>query len=531
MNEDKIYPDPQDKKPEKESAEHNSISRRNMLKAFAGIPIAGLLGFEVFRKLDFSNTKKRSIQEEFGLDNMALPISDYGEKPAGKLLRIGLVGFGRRGVALLRALGFMHPDEIAKRKNNNTYDKLLQQEDLNVEIAGICDVFDLHAIEGVEVASSNIHHGKTKSSVKRYSTYQEMLDDENIDAIVISTPDHQHAQMAIDAAKANKHVYLEKTAAHTEKELNDLYDVIKNSNIKFQIGHQVTQSAVFKQAKEIIDKDILGKITLVETTTNRNTPEGAWIRHIDKTTGEIMPGSEKTIDWERWLGSSPYVPFSIERYYNWTQWFAYDTGMIGQLFSHEFDAVNSLLNIGIPKSVTSSGGIYYWKDNREIPDSLNCVFEYPDRDLTLLYSGNLASSRSRGRIFMGNDASMELGNNIKVTVDSYSTRYKKSIDAGVIDTTSPMLSFNPNAGQVDAITSASELYYAERGLTDTVINGRQVDVTHLHMREWLDCIREDKTPSGSIDVAFDAGITCLMANIAYMEKRQVMWDEENRRIV
>lgn len=205
--------------------------------------------------------------------------------------------------------------------------------------------------------------------------------------------------------------------------------------------------------------------------------------------------------------------------------------MIGQLFTHEFDAVNQLLRIGIPHSVSSSGGIYYWKDNREMPDSLHCVFEYPHKDLTLMYSGNLASSRSRGRVFMGHDASMELGKNIQITVDRNSTQYAKGISSGLIETGSPILSFNPNAGQIDAVTSASDKYYADRGLTNTVINGRQVDVTHLHLREWLDCIHENKTPSANIDVAYEEGIACLMAHRSYLEKRQVFWDEENRKII
>jgi hypothetical protein len=205
--------------------------------------------------------------------------------------------------------------------------------------------------------------------------------------------------------------------------------------------------------------------------------------------------------------------------------------MIGQLFTHEFDAVNQLLRLGIPKSVSSSGGIYYWKDKREIPDSLHCVFEYPERDLTLMYSGNLASSRNRGRVFMGHDASMELGNSISITIDRNSTKYKTGIANGLLDTTSPMVSFNSNLGQIDAVTSASEKYYADRGLTNTVINGRQVDVTHLHLREWLNGIRENKTPSANIDVAYEEGIACLMAHYSYLEKRQVFWDKENKKII
>ena len=147
--------------------------------------------------------------------------------------------------------------------------------------------------------------------------------------------------------------------------------------------------------------------------------------------------------------------------------------LIGQLFTHEFDSVNQLLRIGIPKSVVSSGGIYYWKDNRDMPDVLNCVFEYPDRELTLLYSATLGNSRSRGRVFMGHDASMEIGNAISITADGDSTRYKKQIESGLIDPSVPMVSFNPNRGSIDAVTSATEKYYAARGLTTTTINGVQ----------------------------------------------------------
>ncbi|WP_294080775.1 Gfo/Idh/MocA family protein [Proteiniphilum sp. UBA5384] len=506
------------------------ISRRNILKAFAGIPVVGLLGFGLFERNNYDRNKRKQIAQELGLDKIEFSVSDYGNGQIQDIIRVGIIGFGRRAEQLASGLGFMHPEEIKKRKNNNTFNHLLEQENLHVAITGICDVFDMHAERGLIIANNSILEGTLDFPAKRYHTYQEMLADKDIDAIIISTPDHHHARIAIDATKAGKHVYLEKSVAHTEEELNELYHAVKNSHITFQLGHQITQSAVFKQAKKIIDKNVLGKITLIETTSNRNSAEGAWIRHLDSK-GNFKPGDEKTIDWKQWLGNTPYVPFSIDRFYNWTKWFAYDTGMIGQLFTHEYDAVNQLLRIGIPKSVASSGGIYYWKDNREMPDSLHCVFEYPDKELTLMYSGNLASSRSRGRVFMGHDASMELGNNIKITVDKNSTQYQKGIVSGLIDTGSPILSFNPNAGQIDAVTSASEKYYADRGLTNTIINGQQVDVTHLHLREWLNCIRNGKTPSANIEVAYEEGITCLMAHRSYLEKRQVFWDDENKKIV
>lgn len=296
------------------------------------------------------------------------------------------------------------------------------------------------------------------------------------------------------------------------------------------MGHQITQSVIFKQAKEIIRKDVLGKITLVETTTNRNSADGAWIRHLDAN-GNLKPGDENSIDWTQWLGSTPPVPFTTNRYYNWQKYFAYETGMIGQLFTHEFDAVNQLLRIGIPKAVVSSGGIYYWKDDRDMPDTLHCVFEYPQKDMTLFYSASLANSRNRGRVFMGREASMELGSSIDITADGESLRYKKQIEAGLIDPSGPMVSFNPTSGKIDAVTSATEKYYAARGLTTTSINGREVDVTYLHIKEWIDCIRSGKQPSANMEMAFEEGIACLMAHRSYLENRRIEWDPELKRIV
>jgi predicted dehydrogenase len=231
------------------------------------------------------------------------------------------------------------------------------------------------------------------------------------------------------------------------------------------------------------------------------------------------------------LGTRPKVPFSVERYYNWTQWFDYDTGMLGQLFSHEYDAVNQLMNIGIPKSAVASGGIYYWKDNRDMPDLLQAVFEYPDKDLTLMYSGCLSSARQRGRVFMGHDASMELGSSVQITVDYDSTKYKQQIQDGVIETNGPILTVSPGSGTLDAVTSATERYYSSRGLTSTVVNGRDVDVTYLHIKDWIDCIRNGGTPNCDIEKAYVEGVTILMAHKSYVEKRRVEWDPVERKIV
>ncbi len=515
-------------------------SRRTLLKGLAGLPILGFFGFEVMKNIDYTQDveivrkrKNDQLIKTLGLGNFDAPAVVKGASIQNSdLLRIGIIGFGGRAIDLAKGLGFRHPDSTDQMTGEALKD-WLSQEYLNVALVGICDVFDMRADFGMAVARNYIRPGgenAVRFSVKRYSRYQDMLNDKDIDAVIIATPDHHHASMSVEAIKAGKHVYCEKSVAHTEAELMELYQVVRDNKMVYQLGHQITQNVIFQRAKEIIKKDVLGKITLVETTTNRNTSEGAWIRHLDSK-GNPKPGNEQTIDWKQWLGSRPKVPFSIDRYYNWTKWFDYDIGLIGQLFTHEFDAVNQLLRIGIPHSAVSSGGIYYWKDNREIPDVLHCVFEYPDRDLSLIYSATLGNSRSRGRVFMGSDASMELGGSLNIIADNDSIRYRKMIEDGIIDLSTPMISAHPGSGNVDAVSSATSKYYASRGLTNTIVNGQVIDITHLHIKEWLDCIRNGGTPSCNIEMAFEEGITCLMAHKSYIEKRRVTWDPVKKVIV
>jgi len=521
-----------------ENIEHMSanktIKRRTILKALVGIPVLGVFAFELLKKFNYDKDKKNRILKDLGLDNIKVPEiikSSHGSK--NDLIKVGMIGFGSRASALASGLGFMHPDEAESRMKEDNMKDWLAQEDLNVAITGICDVYDKHAEYGIATAASTVRPGgaaPTTLPIKRYRTFMEMLDDKDIDAVMIATPDHHHAPISIAAALAGKHVYCEKAPVHKENEINTLYETVRNSKIIYQLGHQITQSVIFQQARDIVMKDIIGKITLVETSTNRNTADGAWIRHLDSN-GNPKPGDEKSIDWQQFLGNAPKVPFSIERYYSWTKYFDYDTGLLGQLFTHEYDAVNQLLHIGIPKSVVSSGGIYYWKDGRDMADTLQCTFEYPDHDLTLLYSASLANSQTRGRSFMGHDATMVLGNSISITVDGDSTKYNEQIKAGLMDPSTPMISFNPNAGSVDAVSSPTEKYYASRGLTTTNINGVNVDVTYLHVRDWLDCIRTGRTPTVNIEKAYEEAVTLIMAHKSYVEKRRVEWDPVRRVIV
>jgi predicted dehydrogenase len=312
----------------------------------------------------------------------------------------------------------------------------------------------------------------------------------------------------------------------TEQEAHDVRAAVKASDAVFQLGHQNRQSESHIKAREIIEADILGPITLVEGTTNRNDPWGAWVWDIHEE------GSPETIDWEQFQGPAPNkVPFSLERFFRWRCWYDYGTGLSGDLLSHEYDGVNQILKVGIPKSAVASGGIYFFKDGRDVPDVFQAVYEYPDRDLTVMYSATLANGAYRGLTFMGHDATMKVSGSLSVTADHSSTRFGEKISEGIIDPSRPMFTYRPGFKGIDAVTSATEQYFASRGLLYTYRGGRRVSAYHLLIKDWLDVIRDGGVPSCNIDVAFEEAITCHMATRAFQESRKVEWDPVRRRIV
>lgn len=539
---------------EKEKKNPKKIARRDVVKSLATVPLLGALAYGALksRKLTLQN---RDISDVFHISSTDAVYLQ--PKPDGQQIRLGVVGFGIRGKQLMRALGFAEPayiDTLIEAKKSNPLDtridEFLEQDNLNVVVNGVCDIFDVYGEAAVK-ACSNIHkegtNGRLGPAPKRYRSYQELIAADDIDAVVIASPDHWHGTMAMEAARKGKHVYCEKPLTWTVQETYMLHQAIKETGVVFQLGHQGRQTASYQKAREIIDNNLLGHVNLIEVCTNRNTPNGAWVYDIIEGSGP------QTIDWkqfegnqerikeytdymksaglERYMGPDDRSRFSLERFFRWRCWWDYSTGLSGDLLTHEYDAVNQIMNLGIPASATSSGGIYFFKDGRTVPDVLQTVFEWPDRDLSMLYSATLASSRNRGKVFMGTDASMEVSDMLKIVADRNSKRYAEKIQKGIISTDQPFFTYVPGQSRVDAVTSATELYFAQRGLLYTYVNGKRYDTTHLHMREWLECIRQEQTPSCNIDRAFEEAITAHMGTRAYLEGRTMYWDKDKKEIV
>lgn len=519
----------------KDQQNHNKkgISRRDMLAGLASIPILGALGYGLYRhqmdKLQYKNGILKSLK----------PVIPKGIPPLieGKVLRIGVIGTGGRGDYIMKSLGLVMPERIddwKKRGKESKWwveylDAFMQQEDLHIKVTAICDVFDKNAAKGMRAGANQFRNGsegKQAEMPKRFQTYQELVASPEVDAVIIATPDHLHVPMAIAAAKLGKHVYCEKPLSWTVAETFEVRKIVKDSGIVFQLGHQGRQTESYQVARSLLQQEAIGKISLIEVCTNRNDPNGAWVYDIDPE------ANSSNIDWKQFIGPAPWHDFSLERFFRWRCWWDYSTGLSGDLFTHEFDAINQLLDLGIPHSAMASGGIYFYKDGRTVPDVLNMAFEYPQRDLTLLYSATLSSEKDRGKSIMGHDGWMELGDNLLVYPDPRSTKYKQELENGSISEGKPIFSYVPGQEQIDAITTPTEQYFAGRGLLYTFRNGKAIDTTHLHLREWINCIRmaDGTQPSCNIDQAFEEAITAHMGTIAFHEKRQTFWDAANETI-
>ncbi len=513
-----------------EEKRSNKISRRDTIKALATIPVLGYFGYAFKANMAKVTAKEEEIYRERlkierieALEEKLLPPTGNN----GNCIRFGLVGNGWRGEQLLKSLGYVHPDyfeeDILKDKG---YKDFFNQENLNVEFAGVCDTFGVHTRRGVEISSNDVHPGGRKSKLKQakvFSSYKDMIACDEIDAIIIATADHTHAQIAIDAANAGKHIYLEKPMTHSIEEAVELKNAIKSTGVIFQLGHQNRQQMSFKIANELYRNDVFGDVSMVQVYTNRNTVFGAWIRD---EAFDHKQGNENNINWEEFLANAPWHKFDLKRYFSWQRYSDYGTSITGNDFSHQYDCMNQILNLGIPDTVVALGGQYYYKNHGDMPDVFNALFSYPERGLTMSYDGNLKNDAYRPSRILGSAGTIDVDRAILMYKDQNSERYRDI----KIDASDPLYYYAPK-DEIDAVSSATSKVYMKGGYGPTSIDGKLVDATLLHLKEWIDSIRGQGEASCNIDKGFEEAVTFNLANLAYHHKKTVRWDKTNEKVI
>jgi len=241
--------------------------------------------------------------------------------------------------------------------------------------------------------------------------YREILARNDVDAVLIATPDHWHKQAAIDAMKAGKDVYLEKPMIHLYSDGPEIIDTVRSTNRILQVGSQRVSSIVYAKAKELLASGAIGKLNMVSAHWDRNSSTGAW------NYSAPLDASVETCDWPRFLGSAPKIPFSAERFFQWRKWKDYGSGVAGDLFVHLFSGTHFITGAKGPTRAMATGGLRFWNDGRDVYDVLLALFDYPEGfNLSLRVNFVDGGDESEGFLFTGSEGLMEIaGNTVTVT--------------------------------------------------------------------------------------------------------------------
>lgn len=435
-------------------------------------------------------------------------------------INVGYIGVGVRGKQHMRFTGFPHPNdkEVEKTQTKNL------PRPLNIRAMAVCDLYEGNRKWAGEAAGKD---------AKVYLHHEDLLNDKNIDAVFIGTSDHNHAPIGMLAAQAGKGIYSEKCFANSIPLVKAYRDAVKKYNAVFQLGHQVRSGSIMNNAKKALgtvgETGALGKVTLIETYTNRNSPNAAWVYKIP------ADASEKNIMWDRFIGASPKRPFDADRFFRWRKYWDYGTGLSGDLLSHEMDAVQQVTGLGIPDTCVATGGIFRWKDGRETPDTFQVSFKYDKEELLLLYTATLSNGFRRETRYYGKDATMDLSEGYpKIVIDADTERESY---LGMIDKKQWIV---PVGNEKDAAarekiraeTSDTSKWTVSKGIYIDIVDGKEINVTALHTLNFIECVRAgNRVTNCHVDIAFQEGVIANMANLAYQRGARQRWNPKTEDVV
>lgn len=253
---------------------------------------------------------------------------------------------------------------------------------IGMGIIGFIDTDTALKVPGVElVAVSDLYEGRRIHAKEVYGDristhvdYREILDRDDVDAVLICVPDHWHAKMSVDAMKAGKAVYCEKPMVRVVDEGADVIVAQKETKAVIQVGSQYASSVLYDKVKELVQQGAIGKVNSIEARYNRNSPIGAWQYSIP------TDASPQTIDWDRFLGDAPRRDFDPVRFFRWRNYWDYGTAVAGDLFVHLLTGIHHVTGALGPNRIAGMGGLRYWDDGRDVYDLIMGLLDYPATD-------------------------------------------------------------------------------------------------------------------------------------------------------
>ncbi len=384
---------------------------------------------------------------------------------ANDRINVGIIGMGRQARGLMRAF---HGEPDAT-------------------VVAIAEVYEPNATWAKrEVPELDV-----------YRDLRHLIDRQDVDAVVVATPDHWHAAATVMATNAGKDVYVEKPTAVVVNESRAMVEAARRNNRIVQVGTQQRSQRHFQEAVELIRSGGLGKVSFVRTWNYGNVyPNGFG----DAPDGD-PPGN---LDWDMWLGPAPAVQYNQNRfgvflnadleYLQWGTWryfFDYGGGMMTDWGVHLLDIVHWAMDVDAPLAVAAVGDRFYVQDNRDTPDTLIATYDYP---------GFVATYENRQLNGHGLD-----GHGYGITF--HGTKGTMFIDRGGFTVT------------------------PERGADIEPISNTRNDTPISHPRRFLDAMRTRQLPNSDIEIGHRSTTAAMLGNVAYLSGRKIKWDREKEQVL
>jgi predicted dehydrogenase len=381
---------------------------------------------------------------------------------------------------------------------------LKSKDELNFDLVALADLWSRRREEGKAKLDAKFGHG-----IDLYKSDEELYEKaKNVDAVIISTADFQHARHTVHAVKAGRDTYTEKPLAEDMLAANAVLDAVNEARkagyrggAVVQIGSQRRSGSSYHIANEFIRSGKFGDITYVDLCWNVNQPR-RW-RRDEKLVASLKAADT---DWKRWLLDRPLVAFDPRKYLEFRTFWPYSSGIPGQWMCHQIDTVAWFTGFDFPRSAMAAGGLYAWKDGRQNPDTFTTILEYgPEND----------ASKGFQAVFSSRQTNSARGN-----VEKYHSTI------GTIDLIKGTFS---NEGVEKAKEETKKLAETEAAATaaNTGAGGMEV----AHMRNWMECVRARKAPNAPVEAGYSHAVALIMSNASMRTGQKAVFDRAKREVL
>ncbi len=403
-----------------------------------------------------SQPRNRFARRAFLCKAAGLAVAPSILKSAGAndRLRLGLIGAGGRGSTLM--------GQVASLRNV-----------VNAEVAAICDVWRVNLEQAARKARKQF-----ATQIKTTTRFGELLSWEDIDAVIIATPDFGHSPILKAAAEAGKDAYVEKPMCYEIEEAREARDAVRRNNRVVQVGTQRRSDGYHMAACEIIRSGVLGKISRVSAAMNFN--HARWLR-------DYRNCKEKDVDWDAYLFNRPKRPFDPRLLRRWHLFREFTNGISGLWMSHFVDAVSWIMDDPFPQSSVASGGVYVWKEDRQTSDTFHALLAFP-KEFLFSFAMGLGNSGGTHFAVRGTNGSLDL---LKWVLSGEGGAGGKVIKKAVKITPKPSMH---------------------------------------HMKNFLECVFSRKRPVADIEAGWRHSVACVMTARALWTGKRQLFDPETEQI-